>query len=240
MKKLVNLVLFAAFAATVHAQKIIADANAQKRNVSGYHAIEVGGGIDLYLSQGEESVAVSASENKYRDRIITEVENGVLKIKYEYNKNSNIHIDFGNHKLKAYVSFKTLDKLQGSGGSDIIVDGTIKVSSLNLGVSGGSDFEGRVETGDLKVDASGGSDVKISGSATKIDIDASGGSDFKGYEMAVDMCNLDVSGGSDVYITVNKELTAEASGGSDVYYKGAGVIREIKSSGSSSIKKVTK
>jgi hypothetical protein len=90
------------------------------------------------------------------------------------------------------------------------------------------------------VDASGGSDVRISGNVNKLDIDASGGSDFKGYELTTDICNLDASGGSDVYITVNKELSAEASGGSDVYYKGNGTIREMRSSGSSSIKKTSR
>ena len=50
---------------------------------------------------------------------------------------------------------------------------------------------------------------------------------------------LEASGGSDIYITVNKEMTADASGGSDIYYKGTGLIREIKSSGSSGIKKVS-
>jgi hypothetical protein len=242
MKKLFSLLFFAVLVSAASAQKTINDANAEKRNVSGYHAIEVSGGIDLYLSQGNESVAVSASETKFRDRIKTEVKNGVLKIFYEHNNNSNIKIDieWGNRKLKAYVSFKDLDKLEGSGGSDIMVDGAIKVNTLDLGVSGGSDFEGKVEANDLKVDASGGSDVKISGTVNKLDIDASGGSDFKGYDLATDICNLDASGGSDIYITVNKELSAEASGGSDVFYKGNGSIREMKSSGSSSIKKTSR
>lgn len=70
-------------------------------------------------------------------------------------------------------------------------------------------------------------------------IDASGGSDFKGYELAADICNLQASGGSDVYVTINKELSADGTGGSDVFYKGNGLIREVKSSGSSSIKKVS-
>jgi Putative auto-transporter adhesin, head GIN domain len=242
MKKLFSLLIFVAIASATSAQKIINDANAEKRNVSGYHAIEVSGGIDLYLSQGEESVAVSASETKFRDRIKTEVKNGVLKIWYDHNNNSNIQIDivWGNRKMKAYVSFKDLDKLEGSGGSDILVEGTIKVNTLALGVSGGSDFDGKVEANDLKVDASGGSDVKISGKVNKLDIDASGGSDFKGYELVTDICNLGASGGSDVYITVNKELSAEASGGSDIYYKGTGTIREMKSSGSSGIKKMSR
>lgn len=239
MKKIISLVIFAASFSAAIAQKTVNDPNAEKRNVSGYHAIEVSGGIDLYLSQGEEAVAVSASETKYRDRIKTEVKNGVLKIWYD-NKN-NLNLVWGNNrKMKAYVSFKNLDNLEGSGGSDINVEGAIKVNILSLNVSGGSDFEGKVEANDLKVDASGGSDVKISGMVKKLDIDASGGSDFKGYELTADVCNLQASGGSDVYITVNKELSADTSGGSDVFYKGNGTVREMKSSGSSSIKKVSR
>ncbi len=53
--------------------------------------------------------------------------------------------------------------------------------------------------------------------------------------MAVDYCNAKASGASDIKITVNKELSAEASGASDVKYKGAGLIRDIKTSGASSI-----
>lgn len=239
MKKLINLFLFVAFVTMANAQKVVNDANAQKRNVSGYHAIEVSDGIDLYLSQGDESVAVSASEIKFRDRIKTEVENGILKIYYEKNPNSNFHLDveWGNRKLKAYVSYKDIDALSGSGGSDISVDGSIKVAKLSLVVSGGSDFDGRMDVTQLKVDASGGSDLKISGVVNSLDVEASGGCDFKGYDLAADICKLDASSGSDIYITVNKELTAEASGGSDVYYKGNGTVSGIRSSGSSNIKK---
>jgi len=218
-------------------QKTINDPNAQKRQVPSFTGIEVGGGIDLYLSQGTEAVAVSASEIKYRDNIKTEVKNGVLHIYYD--ANSNFHVEWGNRKLKAYVSFKNLDQLEGSGGSDIKVDGTITVPTLSLHVSGGSDFDGKVNINDLKVDASGGSDVDISGTAKELNVEASGGSDFKGYELITDNTTVDASGGSDIYITVNKELNATSSGGSDIHYKGNGLIRNINGS-SSNIKKVSK
>jgi len=237
MKKLLFSLLVTGLITTASAQKTINDPNAEKRNVSGFHAIEVGGGIDLYLSQGEEAVAVSASKNEYRARIKTEVKGGVLKIWYEWN--SNLRFDWSNHKLKAYVSFKDIDRLEGSGGSDISVDGSIKVAKLAMEVSGGSDFDGKVETGELNIQASGGSDVRISGKTDRLIIDASGGSDFKGYDLASDICNVEASGGSDIQVTVNKELSANASGGSDVYYKGTGLIRDLKTSGSS-IKKVSK
>jgi hypothetical protein len=43
------------------------------------------------------------------------------------------------------------------------------------------------------------------------------------------------SGGSDVQITVNKELNVSASGGSDVYYKGACSVRQLSASGGSDV-----
>jgi hypothetical protein len=241
MRKIPVVLICALISFAGASQKTFNDPNAQKRAVSGYHAIEVSGGIDLYLTNGEESVAVSASETKFRDKMITEVVNGVLKIYYDHPKNGlNFTVDMGNRKLKAYVSFKTLDRLTGSGGSDISVDGTIKSESLDLHISGGSDFEGKVDVNSLDIDASGGSDVHISGVARSLKLEASGGSDLKGYELITDNCSLEASGGSDVYITVNKEMNANASGGSDIYYKGNGSIKEIKSSGSSSVKKTSK
>ncbi|HMG66600.1 MAG TPA: head GIN domain-containing protein, partial [Chitinophagaceae bacterium] len=198
MKKIFMPVLLAGFSMVATAQKTINDPNAEKRNVSGFHGVEISGGIDLYLGQGEEAVAISATEPKFRDKIKAEVKDGILKIWYE--TGSNIHMDFGNKKLKAYVSFKNLDMLEASGGSDIIGEGSIDVSKLSLTVSGGSDFEGKVNIKELRVNASGGSDVNISGIATSVNIDASGGSDFKGYELITDNTTIDASGGSDVYV----------------------------------------
>ena len=142
MRKIAIAVFAACFTIAAMGQKTISDPNAEKRQVPSFTGIEIGGGIDLYLSQGQEAVAVSASEAKYRDKIRTEVRNGVLHIFYD--ANSNFHVDWGGRKLKAYVSFKNLDQLEGSGGSDIKVDGSITVPKLSLHGSGGSDFDGKV------------------------------------------------------------------------------------------------
>jgi Putative auto-transporter adhesin, head GIN domain len=216
--------------------KVINDPNAQTRSAKGFHGIKISHGIDLYLTQGDESVAVSASTPNYRDRIKTEVENGVLKIYLE--KENGFSWSSGDHKLKAYVSFKTLDELTASGGSDVFFESEIAVPQLNIDLSGGSDLkEGRVKINDLSLHQSGGSDVNISGTVTNLKVVASGGSDLKGYDLVTDICDVQASGGSDTHITVNKELNISASGGSDVHYKGSGVVKELRSSGSSSVSK---
>jgi len=212
---------------------VIDDKNAEKRNVTGFHAIQIGGGIDLYFSQGDEAVAVSAANTSDRDRIQTEVYNGVLKI---YMKSDGLHWNMrGDRKLKAYVSCKVLDALGAGGGSDIYLKDIVKGDKLSMNLSGGSDLKGKVAVENLSVTQSGGSDSYLTGTAAKLSVHASGGSDFHGYDLSAEECDVEASGGSDIHITANKGLSINASGGSDVYYKGSAVIRDQHSSGSSSI-----
>jgi hypothetical protein len=220
----------------IWAQKsIINDPNAVVRNVKGFHAIKVSNAIDLFLSQGdEEAVAVSSNDTKYRDRIRTEVENGVLKIWLD---REGWSWDHGNKKLKAYVSCKTLDKLEASGASNILVNGVISGDRMELHLSGASDFKGSVKFNGLSIDQSGASDITINGSVGDLQIDASGASDTKGFDLITDNCSARVSGASDIKITVNKELNVHASGASSISYKGSAVIRDLKSSGASGISK---
>lgn len=234
MKKLFFL-LGVAFSCTLgFAQKTIHDPNVEVRNVTGFSAIEVSGGIDLYLSSGDEAVAVSAKDEKVRSRIRTEVSDGVLKIYYDWK--DGLKIGFGkNESMKAYVSYKTLKSLKVSSGADAVVDGVIKSPALNLHVSGGADFKGKVQVDDLNISQSGGADVNISGTAKTLRISASGGSDFDGYDLVGDICVAEASGGSDITITVNKEITAEASGGSDINWKGSASVKRSSESGGGSV-----
>jgi hypothetical protein len=236
MKRIVLFFLLVAATIVAQAQKeFVVDANAELRTVSGtFTAIKVSGGIDLYLSQSsEQAVAISASEDKYKAGIKTVVENGTLRIYYDGDKG----LSWKNRKMRAYVSFKTLEKLEASGASDVHVAGELATDALEMQLSGASDFKGRVKVSSLKLELSGASDVSIEGIATVLTIESSGASDVKGYDLITDICTAKVSGASDVNITVNKELNAHASGASEVYYKGDGVIKEMHSSGASSVAK---
>ncbi len=238
MKRTVFLTAFIVWAGILSAQKtIINDPNAVIRSVKGFHAIAVSNAIDLYLSQsGTEAVAVSAQDTAYRDRIRTEVIDGVLRISFDNEgwKSWNS----GNKKLRAYVSFTALDRLSASGASDVFVEGVLSGSKFDLNLSGASDFKGAVRLNDLQISQSGASDIVITGSVANLTtIRASGASDVKGYDLATESCSVNVSGASDVRITVNKELNAHASGASSVSYKGDGVIRDSHISGASSVSK---
>jgi hypothetical protein len=221
------------------AQKtIIHDPNAQLRSVGNFHAIDVSDAIDLYLSQGDkETVAVSASDTKWRDRIRTEVVgDGELRISLA--PPHRLASEGANHKLRVYISFTSLDKLTASGESDVYVDGVIAGKVLSISLSGSSDFKGAVLIDELKVEQSGASDAVITGKVSGMtSIEASGASKLKAYDLATGSCDARASGVSEIQITINKELTAHASGASRVYYHGEAIIREMHSSGASNISK---
>jgi len=238
MRKPLLILIASCLVFTTQAQEtVIHDPNAQLRpNLKGFHGIEVSNAINLYLSQGDnETVVVSAPDIKWRDRIRTEVRDGILHIYLEDN-----HFSLGNTKLKAYVSYTMLDRLDASGASDIFVDGVIAGDNLNITLSGASDFRGAINVKDLKMNQSGASDAHITGAVSgTASFESSGASDVKGYDLVTQHCDVHATGASDVHITVNKELTADVSGASSVHYKGDGALREIHSSGASIVKKAS-
>ena len=239
MKKLLFLIVsMISLGAFAQENKVINDANAVTRSVSGsFTGISVSSGIDLYLTQGnEESVAVSASEQKHLDRLITEVVNGTLKIYYD-NKGASWKFS-GKANLKAYVSFKTLEKLNVSAGSNATVNGSIKSDKLDLRVTSGADFTGAINAKELVAEVNSGAQANVSGSADKFTIIVNSGADFKGYDFAVDYCDASASSGGAIHLTINKELVAKASSGGDIHYKGEGLIRDIQTSSGGAVKKV--
>jgi hypothetical protein len=237
MKKLLSSIALIVMSLFAMAQNtVVNDANAERRSVSGFTGIHVSGGIDVYLNQsGEDAVAVSASESKYRDRIMVEVKDGILKIWY---KNEGLNWSFGNRKLRAYVSFKAINSLHASGASDLKASNGIKSANLDIHLSGASDFKGALEVEGLSVSISGASDMQATGKTGTLKLDASGASVCKCYELVAQTCTLEASGASDIKITVEKEMEARASGASDIRIKGNGVIKKFSSSGASSVKKV--
>ncbi|GAO45715.1 head GIN domain-containing protein [Flavihumibacter petaseus] len=236
MKQLTLSLLCLVSVMVTRAQKfVINDANAELRQVGSFTGVKVNSAIDLYISQGDEvGVAVSASDKAVRERMRTEVKDGVLHIWMD----SKGWTDWkGNKHMKAYVSVKTLTSIKADGACDVNLMGKIKADALNVDLGGASDMSGELECNKLDMDVSGASDTKIKGNVGTISVKVSGASSVKGWDLVADFCEVDASGASSINVVVNKEMKVKASGASDINYKGEGVIREMKSSGASSISK---
>lgn len=239
MKKVfLSLLLLAGLVTTSFAQKTINDANAEKRNVSGFHGIDVATGIELTLTKGTtEEVAVSASEIEFRDKIVTEVVNGILKIHYE-TKTGAINRKKEDKHLKAYVSYKSLDKLFVTTGAEVNIDGLLEATTLELKANTGGLVKGEVNIGTLDVNQDTGSKITLSGKVDKLEAEGSTGSKFMGENLNTNTCDADMGTGAGIYISVEKELNVKANTGGYVKYKGNAGIREIKTNTGGTVSKI--
>ncbi len=216
-------------------KNIVFDANAEIRKVSAFTSIEVAGAVNLYLSQGiENAVAVSAGDESLISRIRTSVRDNVLYI--DFDSKGLGWRNWGNNKIKAYVTFTSLKKIEASGACNIKTAGLLKLNDLKIELSGASDFSGEIEATNLVISLSGASDLKLKGTAEKLAINSNGASSAKAYDLKSDYCKIDASGASSVQITVNKEVNAKASGASSINYRGDAVAKDFTSSGASSVK----
>lgn len=201
----------------------------ETREVGDFDAINVGGGIDLYLRQADDQeVIVNASEN-FIKRIKTEVKNGTLHLSVEKGR------WFKNGKMEVHVTMDKLVALHASGGSDVYGKGTFQANDFEIHASGGSDIEMNLEVGKLECHISGGSDTDLDGMVENLHLHASGGSDFEGYGLVAKHAVVEASGGSDSSVYASESIEVHASGSSDVDYKGNPSKTNIKSSGSSDV-----
>ena len=221
---------------SLHAQRfIVQDPHAELRSVGGFTGIKASSAMDIFISQGDETgVAVSATEQKVKERIKTEVKEGVLHISFD-GKGWN---DWrGNKQMKVYVSVKSLHMIQADGACDIKLIGRIRADKMNVDLGGASDLSGELECRELEMNLGGASDTKLKGSIGKVSVKLSGASSMKGWDLVTDYGDIDAHGASSINLVVNKEMNLRAGGASDINYKGSGLIREMKSSGASSIKR---
>ena len=238
MKNTVLSIIGLALCTSLVAQKTVNDPNAQVRSASGYHGVSVSGSVELFLTQGnEESVVISADDTNVRDKVITEVDNGILRIYLE--RKNKIQIDWPNkNKIRAYVSVKDIDYLSSSGSGKLHIEGNLKTDKLKVDISGSGNVEGTVTTKEFSLGISGSADADLSGTAEKSEFHISGSGNIKSYDFSTEYCNASISGSGNVRVTVTKELSAHISGSGNVYIKGDGLIRDYSASGSGKFKRV--
>jgi hypothetical protein len=225
--KTINLITFILFG-LAFLQGTTLQASRETRQVSGFHGISVSSGIDLYLTQKNTEEVIVEAESDDLEKIITEVEGGILKIYIK--QKSWLNINWNNDPRKVYVSFKTLEKLEAASGSDVVSESLLKLDKLSLEASSGSDVKLELEANDLNVESSSGSDIKLKGKASFMQVSASSGSDIDAGNLETKKCHASTSSGSDIRINVTEELEANASSGGDISYSGNPAQKDINES----------
>jgi Putative auto-transporter adhesin, head GIN domain len=212
---------------------LVAAQERESRPLEGFDAVEVGGGIDLFLRQGAGFVVEVESDEDVAE-IVTEVRDTTLEIR---RKSSFNFFHWGGDHGSVRVTLPTLVSLTASGGSDVRTEGTFTSDSLEIVASGGSDLTIDVSAGTVDAVASGGSDMRLSGSARSVSVRSSGGSDLNASRLTAEEADVESSGGSDLSIAVRNRIVGNASGGSDIAYSGQPTVVDVNTSGGADVRR---
>jgi hypothetical protein len=124
-----------------------------------------------------------------------------------------------------------------SGGGDVKITSRSRTSDARIDISGGGDLTMELNADKLKCSLSGGGDASLSGQAGDVSITLNGGGDINARNLQSGIMDFQVSGGSDIHVSVSKELTGQISGGGNVYYTGNPEKVNVDTRGGSMVKK---
>jgi len=192
-----------------------------------FDVIKVQQGINVYLTQGNDtSLKVEADENII-DLLVTEVKNDVLYIRFEKNV----------YKAKAKNVYLTADgfsKIKTSSGAHVRSENTLKIPDLNLDSSSGSSIKVHVSANDISSSTSSGANMDIYGKTKTFSASASSGSSIDADELEAEDVTARASSGANINVYANGKLKARASSGGDIDYGGnPGTVDKDTSSGGS-------
>jgi hypothetical protein len=193
-------------------------ADTEDRHLSGFHAVDVSGSFDVYITQGAtESVKVEAPGNVIKN-IKTDVKGGTLNIytKEHFSWNSM----FGNKKMVVYVTIKNVDGIALTGSGDVFFKDGITAGNLRLQLTGSGDLLGKVNAKALFASITGSGDIKISGHADGQKVNVTGSGDYSARDLTSTNVVVSVSGSGDASVYASGNLAATVAGSGDIHYGG--------------------
>ncbi|WP_176723303.1 head GIN domain-containing protein [Roseivirga misakiensis] len=209
--------------------------NRESVNVSNFTELSVSNAFVVEISVGNTEALEIEIEDEFREYLIAEVRNGTLVIGLD-NKNWSRKQRRMNSSAKAFLTVKSLERIEVSGAVSVRTRDILKSDKLRVGLSGASVARLEIETNDLNLQASGACVVNLEGEAKNQNIKMSGSSIYRAFDLQSETGVVRVNGASNASISVSEDLDVRASGASSIYYKGDPKLK-MDTSGASSVKR---
>jgi len=213
---------------TIHAH---GEVTSVYHNIEGYTRLRVSDAFQVYInfSEVEEEIRMAANDNLH-EKIVVEKDGDELVIRLI----SHTSIK-GKAVMNAYITTTDLSAFRLDGASRLVLENVWDVQDGKIGVSGASDFKGEVVADRLEVDLDGASSIDVTGSVSFLDAELSGSSDLLDFGLDVSNLDIDLSGASTAFLSVEETIRVKASGASTLNYKGDATILKSELSGSSRV-----
>jgi len=222
------------------------------RTFNSFDGISLLGSGNVEIIHGNKNEVIIHAPNDLIPYLITEVDNGTLKIGKR--KKGWKKFKYFMEEIGYKITVKDIDHLKISGSGDINADelngknckimisgsGEIDVEKidagkLDVGLSGSGDVEvENVRAKNIDVGISGSGDIELEGKTNELEISISGSGDFNGSGLKSDIATVNIYGSGDASFGCSGMLEAHLTGSGDIVCYGNPSIRS-HSTGSGSI-----
>ncbi len=159
-----------------------------KPGVSGFTALKVSTGVQVFLTQGDsESLRIEARGFDKKD-VIAEVDGGELKL--------SIRLQgwLGNNKadkntsryVKAYLTARQLNEITVASGAQLTGEAPFQAEKITLAAKSGAQLTMNLKATDVQVSSGAGSTATLTGSAKTVSASASGGATIDADKLTAD------------------------------------------------------
>ncbi len=202
----------------------------ENRKVKDFDGIKVSRGMNVYINQGDRIKVVVKADENLLDAVITEVEDGILKVYSEARIRKS-------KSKKVYVTVVDIESIKSSSGSNVYSSGTLKSENLELSCSSGANMKLEINANEVDASTSSGANMSLDGITKEFIGKSSSGANLKAGDLKTKNCQLETSSGANIWISVDGELDASASSGGNIYYYGSPKNTSIKNSSGGNIRK---
>lgn len=207
------------------------DVQQEERNVDDFNEIKASRGVNVYLTQGEETRVLVRADENLLDVIETEVMGDELIIR------STARVRNAK-SFKVFVTSPEYRSVKSSAGANVYSETEIASDALDVAASAGANVTLEVNAGELEASASAGANVQLEGLARECRADASSGANIKAEDLRVKNADLSVSSGANIWMAIDNHLKATASSGGTVFYQGDPAQTDISKSSGGNVNKM--
>jgi Putative auto-transporter adhesin, head GIN domain len=191
------------------------------RQVADFDRVQVKGIGELILTQGDKEELFIDANPDLLGQIKTEVKNGVLSIRYDFEWMDYLGLRFiGAGPIRYLLTMKYIKEVVLAGAGNVEAK-SIKTTDLNLGLSGaGSMNITGVECTNLKSALSGAGSLKVAGLSEKQEVQMTGAGSYYAGDLKSKEAAVQMSGAGSARVWVTDVLDAAMTGLGSIDYFG--------------------
>jgi|SRR5690606_4416540 len=194
--------------------------NTQNRELGDFKRIIVSDAIKVNLNQTRENRAIIKAESNIIPRVLTSIRGETLFIELETLNPFSLKLVEPKEDIIVDLSFKDISSIVLNDSASLISSNRLRISSLDLNLSGTSQLQLDVFTTQLKVILNNSSALNIRGSANIQNVEISGSAIYNAQDLESNEAVVTLTGSGDAVLRVSDSISASVNGTGNIGYYG--------------------